>query len=69
MAIAATSVEYPIDMLTFQVDHVIPEELLSDPSGWPGLAALGRPETFEVNSFENWLHACALQQPKASSGV
>lgn len=50
----------PIDMLTFQVDHVIPEELLDDPPRLVEvLEQLGRKSDFDVNSFENWLPACA----------
>lgn len=49
----------PIDMLTFEVDHVIPEALLDSPTKLAdALTALGRPATFDLNSFENWLPAC-----------
>lgn len=50
----------PIDMASFQVDHVIPEALLQEPARLQEvLHALGRPADFNVNSFENWLPACA----------
>lgn len=49
----------PIDMATFQVDHILPEELLNSPERLAEvLKLLGRPEDFEVNSIENWLPAC-----------
>src|SRR4051812_27661656 len=49
----------PVDMASFQVDHVIPESLLDDPERLKhALADLGRLATFEINSFENWLPAC-----------
>jgi len=50
----------PIDLLSFQVDHVIPESLADDPVRLGKvLKCLGRPSTFELNSYENWLPACA----------
>jgi hypothetical protein len=49
----------PIDMRGFEVDHVIPESLLDEPERLAKvLNDLGRPDTFNVNSFENWLPAC-----------
>lgn len=51
---------HPIDMASFQVDHVIPETLLQQPSRLEqALRTLGRPADFDVNSFANWLPACA----------
>lgn len=60
----------PIDMVTFQVDHIIPEQLLSAPSRLAeALKLLGRDPGFQVNSFENWLPACANCNAKKRSAV
>lgn len=49
----------PIDLKTMQVDHVIPESLQDDPERLREvLRVLGRPEGFNLNSYENWLPAC-----------
>jgi hypothetical protein len=49
----------PLDLLTMQVDHVIPESLLDRPERLSQvLAALGRPAGFSLNSYENWMPAC-----------
>ena len=43
-----------------QVDHIIPEALLDDPNRLKNvLAELGRPNEFNINSFENWMPSCA----------
>lgn len=48
-----------IDMTTFQVDHIIPESLSENPVELRRIInLLGRPDEFDVNSFENWLPAC-----------
>jgi hypothetical protein len=48
-------------MVTFQVDHVIPERL----AGYPEklrcvINSYGLPDDFDLNSFENWLPSCAF---------
>ncbi len=49
----------PIDMGTFQVDHVIPESLEDDPDKLNKvLESFGLGDSFEINSFENWMPAC-----------
>lgn len=49
----------PLDLITMDVDHVIPESLLSSPQRLAEvLRTLGRPKTFNVHSYENWLPAC-----------
>lgn len=49
----------PLDFLTLEVDHIVPESLLGNPIRLKQvLKALGRPEDFFVNNFENWLPAC-----------
>lgn len=49
-----------IDMATFQVDHVIPESLGSSAARLKAAKEqLGRPQAFELNSYENWLPTCA----------
>lgn len=50
----------PIDLKSMQVDHILPESLLAEPSKLvTTLAALGLPANFDLNSYENWLPACA----------
>jgi hypothetical protein len=42
-----------------QVDHIIPERLLDHPNELDeALHQLGRSNTFNINSYENWLPAC-----------
>lgn len=51
----------PIDMATFQVDHVIPEHLAEHPVELQAvIKSYGLPGDFELNSFENWLPSCSL---------
>lgn len=60
----------PIDMLTFEIDHVIPEELLDHPDGLAEvLTQLGRPSDFGINSFGNWLPACGPCNKRKSAAV
>lgn len=48
-----------LTMKTVEIDHVIPESLLDDPDRLAAvLDALGRPDDFGVNSYENWMPAC-----------
>ena len=50
----------PIDMATFQVDHIIPESLAAQPEAYSQTRhSYGLPYAFDVNSFENWMPACA----------
>ncbi len=50
----------PIDMASFQVDHVIPERIASQPEALAQVRnSYGLPESFDLNTFENWLPACA----------
>ena len=47
-------------MATFQVDHVIPENLAKYPEVFQSvITSYGLTEEFDLNSFENWLPACA----------
>jgi hypothetical protein len=49
----------PLVLKTMEVDHVIPESLLDEPERLASvLKSLGRPETFDVNSFANWMPSC-----------
>jgi len=49
----------PLDLLTMEVDHVIPESLSDDPSKLQDvLAKFGLPKDFDLQSFANWLPAC-----------
>jgi hypothetical protein len=46
----------PIDLLTMEVDHVIPEWLLSQRVQLQGiLNGYGLPENFDLNSYPNWM--------------
>lgn len=49
----------PLDLKTMEVDHVIPESLQKKPDRLKDvLVELGRPSSFDLNSYENWLPAC-----------
>lgn len=49
----------PIDMGSYQVDHVLPEQLENDPDRLEEvMAEFGIDDGFELNSFENWMPAC-----------
>src|SRR5688572_29425581 len=49
----------PIDLLSMEVDHIIPEKCLDDPDGLAAiLAGYGLPPDFDINSFANWLPSC-----------
>lgn len=50
----------PIDMVTFQVDHVIPEHLDQRSEELQAvIASYGLDSNFNLNGFENWLPSCA----------
>lgn len=49
----------PIDLQSMQVDHIVPEHLIGKPELVDVLKDLGRQENFNLNSYENWLPACA----------
>jgi 5-methylcytosine-specific restriction endonuclease McrA len=49
----------PIDLLSMEVDHIIPEMLLEDPTKLTTvLDTYGLPADFNLQSFANWLPAC-----------
>lgn len=49
----------PIDLLTMEVDHVIPEWLVDHQERLLTiLKGYGLPDNFELNSFANWMPAC-----------
>ncbi len=49
----------PVDLLSMQVDHIIPEALLEDPDQLLiALTTFGLPKDFDLQSFANWLPAC-----------
>ncbi len=49
----------PLDLASFQVDHVLPESLEGDETRLSGaLNLLGLPPSFDLNSYENWMPAC-----------
>ncbi len=49
----------PIDLQSMQVDHILPEYLLSNPTELHSvLAAFGLSKDFEINSYENWMPSC-----------
>lgn len=50
---------HPVDLLSMQVDHIIPESIADDSQRLAEvLKEFGLPETFELNSYENWMPAC-----------
>lgn len=58
----------PIDLTTMVVDHVLPEYLLDSPSACSAAkSTLGLPDSFDLNSFENWLPACSVCNGTKSS--
>lgn len=60
----------PLDLKTMEVDHVIPESLLTNPDGLKiTLETLGLPSDFGINSFANWLPACSICNGKKSDIV
>lgn len=49
----------PIDLLSMEVDHIIPETLLEEPTKLTTiLGTYGLPADFNLQSFANWLPAC-----------
>jgi hypothetical protein len=58
----------PLDLTSMVVDHVLPEHLLTTPSVFDAARlALGLPVSFDLNSFENWLPACAACNGRKST--
>jgi len=50
----------PLDLTSMVVDHVLPEHLLATPALFDAAkSALGLSALFDINSFENWMPACA----------
>lgn len=50
------------------VDHILPEHLFKTPTLFDAArSALGLPESFDLNSFENWMPACSPCNGKKSS--
>ncbi len=57
-------------MVTFQVDHVIPEHLAGKPQELQTvIASYGLSTGFDLNSFENWLPSCASCNNKKRGAV
>lgn len=49
----------PIDLMTMEVDHVIPESLLDEPAKLNAIVSgYGLPADFGIQSFANWMPAC-----------
>lgn len=60
----------PLDLISMEVDHVLPEHLLRDaPALAAAKSALGLPGSFELNSFENWLPACRPCNRTKGAGI
>ena len=50
----------PIDLQTMHIDHIIPEHLSKNPDLLKKiLKDYGKESSFNLNSYENWLPACA----------
>jgi hypothetical protein len=50
----------PVEYKSLQVDHLIPGHLESDRKELARVTQLfGLPDTFEIQSFENWMPACS----------
>jgi hypothetical protein len=57
----------PLDLNSMAVDHVVPEHLLATPAEFEAAKlALGLPNSFDLNSFENWMPACGACNGKKS---
>lgn len=51
--------DHPIDLQSMQIDHIIPEFLLTQPEKlFEVLRQFGLPQTFDLNSYANWMPAC-----------
>jgi len=49
----------PINLMTMEVDHLLPESLLEKPTELQAaLNAFSLDQEFDINSFANWLPAC-----------
>lgn len=49
----------PLNLLTMQIDHILPRSLKDDPERLAEvLKEYGLPDDFNLDSFENWLPAC-----------
>lgn len=60
----------PLDLQSMVVDHIIPESLGQKPHELSDiLRLLGLPETFGLNSFENWMPACGSCNRKKQDSV
>lgn len=60
----------PIEFVHVTIDHVLPETLPVDPVKWQEtLWYFGLPNTFSVNSFENWVPAHGSCNSKKSARV
>lgn len=50
----------PLDLTSMVVDHVLPEHLFATPSLFSAAkSALGLRDSFDLNSFDNWMPACS----------
>ena len=59
-----------VDLKSMQVDHIIPESLLSEPKELQKVkTAYGLASEFSINSFENWMPSCSPCNGKKSSTV
>lgn len=60
----------PIDLVTMEVDHIIPESLETEPERFAKIRVdFGLPEDFNLNSYENWLPSCRKCNGDKSSTV
>ncbi|MEZ9516605.1 HNH endonuclease [Vibrio splendidus] len=60
----------PVDFNSMQVDHVLPESLLEDKFRLAQvLVEFGLPADFDLNSYVNWLPACAPCNNQKSNDV
>lgn len=50
----------PLDLMTMEIDHIVPERLLRDGALFlRHQRDLGLPPDFNINGFENWLPICS----------
>lgn len=60
----------PIDLLSMQVDHIIPESLLENKDDLSNvISGFGLPSNFDLNSYSNWMPSCSACNRSKSNSV
>lgn len=57
----------PIDLASMEVDHILPEQLLENKKLLKStLESFGLPDSYNINSYENWMPSCRRCNNKKS---